>query len=946
MVSGGEVVDLYLKSAIEGVVIKWSKQINDVLAEDSSQAFIGGQNPVPSAGEITSHTPQHARTTSEYALGPVPVMLSLFQRYSSSNVVFVPEVQYQCHVVFVPEVQFQGHVSVMLSLFQRSSTSVMLSLFLRSSSSNVVFVPEVKGPVPVSCCLCSRGQVSVMLSLFQRSSTIVVLSLFQRSSTSNVVLVPEVQFWNARLGNLEYIYDQLRDEKVRKMAVILEKTDSAYFPCFKTLFRNIVAASLLPRETALAEAKDIVLYLKPLMKHLALLEDTDFSEVTPFLRPLLYTVCLIWAHSCYYCNSSKIIVLLRQICNLLINQAKKFLDPASIFQSDVDEAKQRVQLSLSTLKIFRELFDEYKERLPEFFTGREPMPWTFHPNIVFERFQSFLDRLNTVQSFFNTVIEFMKLEKVEIGGLKGRILSSRIVAVFAEFNEHISVFACKTYDVLNPEDEAFVQDYVEFQSRIRDLDRRLASVLCQAFDDCCNLESVFKVRCLGCRSLAVSGLSSLIEIVGSVLDRPLIKDEFTGKYKYIVEMLEVELATTQSLYTKQITTLGKYGWMPVDKNLPTVAGALRWAYQLRQRITIPVTSFRALQHPVVSSPEGQEVFKKYESILELLAQFEKEFFESWVKVVPGQCERKLKLPLLLRRASNQELALNFDPESVVISLKPPLLLIRANNQELALNFDPESVVRSLKPPLLLIRANNQELALNFDPELVAILREVHYLRLMDKDNIPEEALKIYERSETFRKYTSSLNQTIQWYNKVRRTTKLVEFELVQEEVDEIDKHVEQAQTALDWNSSGTHVVDGHHNSSWAETNLWSYIERLHGLVHSLETRVQRTQSNVEQIRTIMSAWLKMPVFQRRDGKKDTLLCIEDRHEHTQRRYAEISAAATEIHRLLDDNLKLFGMEGEPESPRWLAYVAFVDAIVSESLLRTIGCRYGSFTYTF
>nr|CAD7428767.1 unnamed protein product [Timema monikensis] len=717
--SGGEVVDLYLKSAIEGVVIKWSKQINDVLAEDSSQAFIGGQNPVPSA---------------------------------------------------------------------------------------------------------------------------------------------EVQFWNARLGNLEYIYDQLRDEKVRKMAVILEKTDNVEAP--QNLIPLLTGDSLLPRETALAEAKDIVLYLKPLMKHLALLEDTDFSEVTPFLRPLLYTVCLIWAHSCYYCNSSKIIVLLRQICNLLINQ------------SDVDEAKQRVQLSLSTLKIFRELFDEYKERLPEFFTGREPMPWTFHPNIVFERFQSFLDRLNTVQSFFNTVIEFMKLEKVEIGGLKGRILSSRIVAVFAEFNEYISVFACKTYDVLNPEDEAFVQDYVEFQARIRDLDRRLASVLCQAFDDCCNLESVFKDLCgeLTWEAQLLNG-AMLIEIVGSVLDRPLIKDEFTGKYKYIVEMLEVELATTQSLYTKQITTLGKYGWMPVDKNLPTVAGALRWAYQLRQRITIPVTSFRALQHPIVSSSEGQEVFKKYENILELLAQFEKEFFESWVKVVPGQCERKLKLPLLLRRASNQELALNFDPE------------------------------------------------------LVAILREVHYLRLMDKDNIPEEALKIYERSETFRKYTSSLNQTIQWYNKVRRTTKLVEFELVQEEVDEIDKHVEQAQTALDWNSS----------------DLWSYIDRLHGLVHSLETRVQRTQSNVEQIRTIMSAWLKMPVFQRRDGKKDTLLCIEDRHEHTQRRYAEISTAATEIHHLLDDNLKLFGMEGEPKSPRWLAYVAFVDAIVSESLLRTIGCSLGYLT---
>lgn len=45
-------VDLYLKSAIEGVVIKWATQINDVLMEDSADAFKGGHNPTPSAGKF------------------------------------------------------------------------------------------------------------------------------------------------------------------------------------------------------------------------------------------------------------------------------------------------------------------------------------------------------------------------------------------------------------------------------------------------------------------------------------------------------------------------------------------------------------------------------------------------------------------------------------------------------------------------------------------------------------------------------------------------------------------------------------------------------------------------------------------------------------------------------------------------------------------------------
>lgn len=49
IVNGGE-ADLYLKSAIEGVIIKWATQINDVMQEDSSHAFNNGANPTPSTG--------------------------------------------------------------------------------------------------------------------------------------------------------------------------------------------------------------------------------------------------------------------------------------------------------------------------------------------------------------------------------------------------------------------------------------------------------------------------------------------------------------------------------------------------------------------------------------------------------------------------------------------------------------------------------------------------------------------------------------------------------------------------------------------------------------------------------------------------------------------------------------------------------------------------------
>lgn len=96
---------------------------------------------------------------------------------------------------------------------------------------------------------------------------------------------------------------------------------------------------------------------------------------------------------------------------------------------------QRISQTIKILKYFRTVFDEYKDNLAPFFGERPVASWTFHPNAVFDRYHAFLERLHTIQWFFYTVIEFLKLEKVEIGGLKGRILSGRITSVSIEFRK-------------------------------------------------------------------------------------------------------------------------------------------------------------------------------------------------------------------------------------------------------------------------------------------------------------------------------------------------------------------------------------------------------------------------------------------------------------------------------------------------------------------------------
>lgn len=76
----------------------------------------------------------------------------------------------------------------------------------------------------------------------------------------------------------------------------------------------------------MAEARDITLYLIPLRRPIQQLEEIDFAECKPLLIPLMHVVCTLWGHSRYYCHSSKITVLLKQLCNLIIHQVIKLLN--------------------------------------------------------------------------------------------------------------------------------------------------------------------------------------------------------------------------------------------------------------------------------------------------------------------------------------------------------------------------------------------------------------------------------------------------------------------------------------------------------------------------------------------------------------------------------------------------------------------------------------------
>jgi dynein heavy chain len=72
----------------------------------------------------------------------------------------------------------------------------------------------------------------------------------------------------------------------------------------------------------------------------------------------------------------------------------------------------------------------------------------------------------------------------------------KVAEILNQFEDGFSVFGNITYNPLIPEDDRFVRDYNAFMEKVEDLDEKLASIFCQAFDDCFNLESIYKVSCI------------------------------------------------------------------------------------------------------------------------------------------------------------------------------------------------------------------------------------------------------------------------------------------------------------------------------------------------------------------------------------------------------------------------------------------------------------------
>lgn len=97
------------------------------------------------------------------------------------------------------------------------------------------------------------------------------------------------------------------------------------------------------------------------------------------------------------------------------------------------------------------------------------------------------------QNFFSTILQYKELEKIEFSGPAGPLLTSTIRKIYDEFLTVLNHFYNENYNLMDINDDAFLQDYVIFVDHITDMDNKLATVVRKTIENCHNLDSTFKV---------------------------------------------------------------------------------------------------------------------------------------------------------------------------------------------------------------------------------------------------------------------------------------------------------------------------------------------------------------------------------------------------------------------------------------------------------------------
>ncbi|KAH7825191.1 dynein haevy chain 4, outer dynein arm beta [Monocercomonoides exilis] len=302
-------------------------------------------------------------------------------------------------------------------------------------------------------------------------------------------------------------------------------------------------------------------------------------------------------------------------------------------------------------------------------------------------------------------------------------------------------------------------------------------------------------------------------------------------------------------------------------NLPHLAGRVWWVRSLCNRVEPSMRVFQTHCPQILETVQGQETTLQFKYLMDCFNEYETASYEQWAKEIDLSSAEKLDLPLLRKEET----------------------------------FDHSARFR---------------IAVNFDPALVALLREVRYLKSVNV-GVPQTAEEIYAQTAVFQKYTGTLSTVVERYNWMVDNMLHEEEPLIRAQLDQATQELEPGFQELNWKSPGVEA----------------FLSQVNESVGAVYAKLNAAHANLKEIANKLKSWAT-PMM-KRDPKDRKMINPQDVTDKIAARIAEIKRGGEAIHALVEKNHQTFGEDVDKTTKMWKDYLKLVSRIIVEGLSRII-----------
>jgi len=451
--------------------------------------------------------------------------------------------------------------------------------------------------------------------------------------TDNPTISPleEMKYWKKRRTNLEYLKKQIDSEDVQTVIGFINQNS----PQLKTQFDTIIAEISNSLELAV-ETERSLFTLFTFLEQMDTI-GAEMESLPDVFQPVFHLLYLMYNRSRYYNSPRRICSLLQRISHFFTNHFINAIDGTSLFNGDPQESLDHLNRSSSVLDQFYSCYIQFKNKL---LNAEGSSAFTLNNQAVIPSFLTLVKRLEEIRPIIQTLLEYNRFDKTEIGGIHGHYLSPRFQDVLKCFQDVESKITGLDQDLLKISDAEFHKIMKEIQIDFADLDIRSVAIAIWAIQDVSSIVSLGQI---------LSGLNALLR-------RPFFISSLKEQYPYIISVFNQDVEAIGFTYRSQKTQ------PPLLQGIPETTSDFIWFNGLNLRLSSLESVLGSTIPEILEDPGMIKALERMKELKHTIKDTERSTIAKWASTINDGYKSKLQTPLLVRDPTTHLLFLNFDPD--------------------------------------------------------------------------------------------------------------------------------------------------------------------------------------------------------------------------------------------------------------------------------------------